>query len=301
MPDILRKPVAEFVGTFILVFFGCGVVMTYTLFSAQVGLGQIALVWGLAVMFAIYVVGAISGGHLNPAMTLAFAVHKQMPWKDVVPYWIGQFSGAFCAAAVLFVLFGPSMKAFEEARGLEPKSIITARCFGEYYSSPHAVAQRGIEQRREALRDAGTSEADVPLVSRTIWKDDENWAKPVPMRLAFLAEAIGTFFLAFIVFALIDPRNRARPAAYLTPVFVGLTIAILISIIAPLTQAGFNPARDFSPRLFAYLAGWGENAIPGPNGHGFWIVYIIGPCVGSVLGGLFYNKVIRPSHPELEE
>ena len=113
------------------------------------------------------------------------------------------------------------------------------------------------------------------------------------MHTAFVAEAIGTFFLAFIVFALIDPRNTARPASYLTPVFIGLTIAMLISVIAPLTQASFNPARDFAPRLFAFLAGWGSTAIPGPNGHGFWIVYMIAPCVGSVCGGFCYNRLNR--------
>ena len=269
----MHKLLAEFCGTFILVFFGCGVVHTATLYGAQVGLWQIAIVWGLAVMFGIYVAGAISGGHLNPAMTLAFAVHRQMPWKDVVPYWIGQFSGAFCAAALLFVLFSPSMTEFEKEQGLEPKSIITARCYGEYYSSPHTVAD---------------------------WQTSQDWAKKVPMHVAFVGEAVGTFFLAFIVFALIHPRNVARPTGPLTPVFVGLTIAMLISIIAPLTQAGFNPARDFSPRLFAYLAGWGSTAIPGPNGHGFWIVYIIAPCVGSVLGGFCYNFVIRRGLPAQE-
>jgi len=284
----MHKLLAEFCGTFILVFFGCGVVHTATLYGAQVGLGQIALVWGLAVMFGIYVCGAISGGHLNPAMTLAFAVHKQMPWRDVGPYWIGQFSGAFCAAAVLYVLFSPSIKAFEAAEGLDQKSIVTARCYGEYYSSPHEALKRDEDGK---IRERNTD--NTPILT-------EGWDKKVPIQVAFLAEVIGTFFLAFIVFALIDPRNGARPASYLTPVFVGLTIAMLISIIAPLTQAGFNPARDFAPRLFAFLAGWGNTAIPGPNGHGFWIVYIIGPCVGSVLGGLVYNKVIHPSHANPE-
>ena len=269
----MRKPLAEFCGTFILVFFGCGVVHTATLYDAQVGLWQIAVVWGFAVAFGIYVSGAISGGHLNPAMTLAFAVHRKLPWKNVVPYWTCQFSGAFCAAAVLYVLFSPSMKMFEQEQGLEPKSLVTARCYGEYYSSPHTVAD---------------------------WKNDRNWEKRVPMHLAFAAEVIGTFFLAFIVFALIDHRNHARPSAHLTPLFIGMTIAVLISVIAPLTQAGFNPARDFAPRLFAFLAGWGETAIPGPNGHGFWIVYIIAPCVGAVLGGFTYDRTIRPGLPAEE-
>jgi len=273
----MRKPLAEFVGTFILVFFGCGVVHTATLYGAQFGLWQIAVVWGFAVTFGIYVSGTISGGHLNPAMTLAFAVHRQMPLREVVPYWIGQFAGAFCAAALLFVLFLPTMETFEQKNGLAPKSIMTARCYGEYYSSPHEAA------------DSPETKID--------WQNNREWEKPVPMHVAFLGEALGTFLLAFIVFSLIDHRNHARPAAHLTPLFIGMTIAVLISVIAPLTQAGFNPARDFAPRLFAFLAGWGSTAIPGPNGHGFWIVYIIAPCVGSALGGFCYDRLVRPGLP----
>src|SRR5215469_3620859 len=166
MQKPFAKPLAEFFGTFILVFFGCGVVHTATLYSAQVGLWQIAVVWGLAVMFGIYVSGAVSGGHLNPAMTLAFAVHRQMPFRDIVPYWFGQFSGAFCAAALLYAMFSPSIKAFEEAEGLEPRSIVTARCYGEYYSSPHTVP-----------------DAD--------WQNHRHWEQKVPMYSAFLGEAVG--------------------------------------------------------------------------------------------------------------
>jgi glycerol uptake facilitator protein len=117
------------------------------------------------------------------------------------------------------------------------------------------------------------------------------------MHLAFLAELCGTALLALIVFALIDHRNAARPAAHLVPFFIGLTIAVLISVIAPLTQAGFNPARDFALRFFAFYAGWGSVAIPGPNGNGFWIVYIIAPLCGSVIGGGLYDWLIRPALP----
>ena len=253
-----------------LVFFGCGSVFTATLYDAQAGLWQIAIIWGLVIAFAIFITGSISGGHLNPAMTLVFAVRRRMAWREVVPYWTGQFAGAFCAAAFLFVLFSPSMKAFEEAQGLEPKSIVTARCFGEYYSSPHTAGD---------------------------WRSNRDWEKKVPMHLAFLAEMFGTAVLAFVVFALIDTRNPSRPAAHMKPLFIGLTISMLISVIAPLTQAGFNPARDFGPRLFAFFAGWSSTAIPGPNGIGFLTVYILAPCCGSVLGGLFYDKVIQPALP----
>ena len=115
---------------------------------------------------------------------------------------------------------------------------------------------------------------------------------------AFLAEFLGTAILALMVFALTDERNSATPQARLAPVFIGITVAILICVIAPLTQACFNPARDFGPRLFAYFAGWGDIAIPGPRGIGFLTVYILGPSAGAIFGGGLYLHLLRPCMPE---
>ncbi|WP_342464852.1 aquaporin [Solidesulfovibrio sp.] len=72
---------------------------------------------------------------------------------------------------------------------------------------------------------------------------------------AMATEAIGTAILVFFIFALTDMHNANRPNGSLFALFIDLTITILISVIAPITQAGFNPARDFGPRLFAWLAG----------------------------------------------
>ena len=281
-PTLFRKSLAEFIGTLMLVFFGVGSVHTATLCGAQVGLWQIAVVWGLVIAFAIFITGTVSGGHLNPAMTLAFAVRRGLPWREVVPYWIGQFAGAFCAAALLFALFGPMLKTYEDSKGVvrgEPGSVVTARCYGEYYSSPDSIPNK-----------------ETPW-TESAWQEQ---AKLVPHGIAFCAEMFGTAILALVVFALIDHRNHARPAAHMVPLFIGLTISMLISVLAPLTQAGFNPARDFGPRLFAYLAGWGGTAIPGPNGIGFLTVYVIAPFCGSVLGGTLYDWAIRPALPPEE-
>ena len=68
----------------------------------------------------------------------------------------------------------------------------------------------------------------------------------------------------------------------------------MISVIAPLTQAGLNPARDFGPRLFAYFAGWGPIAIPGPRG-GFFTVYILSPIIGGLIGAAGYEFLLRPA------
>lgn len=269
--SLLACCVAEAVGTFLLVFLGCGVVHAAVLAEAQRGLWQVAIVWGGGVMLAIYVVGGISGAHINPAITVALATWGRFSWGNVVPYIAGQLVGAMLAATALFFLYQPFLAKLEAKKGVvrgQPGSEITAMCYGEYFPPPGS--------------EAGGEEPHV-LVS-------------TPM--AFFAEVLGTMILALVVFALTDERNVAAPTANLAPAFIGLTVAVLISVIAPLTQACFNPARDFGPRLVAYFAGWGAVAIPGPRGLGFLTVYIIAPTVGAVLGGGLYLHLLRPHMPD---
>ncbi|MBI3966314.1 MAG: aquaporin [Chloroflexi bacterium] len=73
---------------------------------------------------------------------------------------------------------------------------------------------------------------------------------------------------------------------------IGFTVAILISVFAPLTQAGWNPARDLGPRIVAFALGWGPIAIPGPR----WevLVYVVGPLAGGPLGAWLYDRLLRP-------
>src|SRR5260370_8247472 len=72
---------AETVGTFLLVFFGCGAVHVAVLTGALAGLWQVAVVWAVAIMIAVYVVGGVSGAHINPAIPLALAVWGPSPWR----------------------------------------------------------------------------------------------------------------------------------------------------------------------------------------------------------------------------
>lgn len=105
---------------------------------------------------------------------------------------------------------------------------------------------------------------------------------------AFLVEAWGTALLAFVIFALTDPRNTAiggGNAKVAVPFMIGALVGVNLSLYAPITQAGWNPARDFGPRIVAAIAGWGDVAIAGPR-DGFW-VYILAPIVGAVCGGGF--------------
>src|SRR5271157_2971502 len=107
--------VGEFCGTFLLVFFGCGSVCASVTTGAQVGVFQVAIVWGLGIATAIHLCGSLSGAHLNPAVTLSLAVWAKFRWRLVMPYFVAQFLGAFAAAAVLYLLYGNAISTFETA------------------------------------------------------------------------------------------------------------------------------------------------------------------------------------------
>lgn len=105
----LKKYTAEFIGTFGLVFCGTGAVVVDEVSGGTVTHVGVAICFGLIVMAMIYAFGEISGAHLNPAVTLAFAVNKSFPFKNVIPYIISQLAGAVLASITLLLLF-PSSK-----------------------------------------------------------------------------------------------------------------------------------------------------------------------------------------------
>lgn len=264
---LLRECVAELIGTFLLVFFGTGAVFVAVLTGALQGLFSVAIVWGLVIALAIYATSAVSGTHINPAVTLALAVWRGFPKHKIPAYLLAQLLGAFLASALLLGLFSGVVRAFEQEHGIvrgEAGSEHTAMMFGEYFPNPGIL---------------GATPHDHAKVSQV---------------QAMTAEAFGTAVLVFLIFALTDPQNHNRPHATLLAPFIGLTITILVCVLAPLTQACFNPARDFGPRLVAYFAGWGAIAIPGPRG-GFFTVYILAPIVGALLGGGLYDLLLRPA------
>ncbi len=268
--------IAEIIGTFLLVFFGCGAVHVAVLTGELSGLFQVGMVWGIAIMLAIYVIGSISGAHINPAITVGLAFWNLFPWSRVAFYVLAQMIGAFIGAVSLYCLFSPMLAAKENSKGVvrgEPGSEITAMCYGEYFPNPGSLAggdePYDLEKHTE-LRS---------LVSEPI---------------ACFAEIMGTAILGLVVVAVTDPKNLDGPRNF-APVFIGLTVTALICVIAPLTQACFNPARDFAPRVFAYLAGWRSIALPGPSGTGFLTVYIVSPLLGAIIGIGLYQKVLGPS------
>lgn len=99
-PTVLAECLGEFLGTFILIIFGVGVV-AQVVASENGGPDSIHWAWGFGVTLGIYVAGRVSGAHLNPAVTLSLAIFRGFSWAKVLPYWIAQFLGAFVAALVV--------------------------------------------------------------------------------------------------------------------------------------------------------------------------------------------------------
>jgi aquaporin Z len=102
---MLRKLTAEFIGTFWLVFGGCGAALLAAGFP-EVGIGfvGVSLAFGLTVLTMAYAVGGISGGHFNPAVSLGLAIAGRFEWKDLIGYWIVQIVGGVAGAAVLYLV-----------------------------------------------------------------------------------------------------------------------------------------------------------------------------------------------------
>jgi glycerol uptake facilitator protein len=257
---------AEFLGTFVLIMFGDGVVATCVAGLSQSGRAQLAFGtadwilisfgWGLAVTFGVYVAGGVSGAHLNPAVTFAQALRRGFPWKKVPTYVVAQVAGAFVAAAVVYFNYRFAIGSFEHAEKITrgtSESVGTYSIFAtfpaEYFTS---------------------------------------WFGP------FMDQVIGTGLLVACIFAVIDEYN-APTKANMAPFIIGLiVVAIGISFGV---NAGYaiNPARDLGPRLFAWAQGWGKIAMPGDYGNVntyFWIP-IVGPLVGGAIGAFVYDFLIR--------
>src|SRR5207248_1975093 len=192
--------VGEILGTFLLVLVGTGSVACAVLTGALQGLWQVAVVWGFGVTIAIYCSAALSGAHLNPAVSLSFALLRSdhFPRSRLLPYWLAQLLGAICAGLAVLALFGPLLARFEVKEGLirgAPGSERAAMIFGQYFPNPAIF---------------GTGPGAEALVSPPG---------------ALLVEALGTAILVLVIFALTDPDNPAAPPRGLVPFFVGFTVA----------------------------------------------------------------------------
>ena len=253
---------AEFFGTFVLILFGCGSVAVAVVGLPGSGRQSVAFGpanwliiawgWGIGVVLAVYVCSGISGGHINPAVTLAFALRRKFPWWKVPGYWIAQVVGAFAAAAVVFAVYVAAINAFNQTNHISsrPQSLPTFAVFATF---PAQYFQG-------------------------------SWVGP------FVDQIVGTALLLAVIAALLDLRNSA-PAANMTPFIVGLVVVAIGLSFGTNAGYAINPARDLGPRIFTEIAGWGHLAFPGQYQwfNNYWWIPIAGPLIGGALGVVLYD------------
>jgi aquaporin Z len=105
MLRLSQKTLAEFLGTFAIIFLGCGSLMILERFPHVLGPTIVPIIFGVTVACMIYTMGHISGAHFNPAVTLAFTLTRHFPKSEILSYWLAQFLGGFFALLLLFVIF----------------------------------------------------------------------------------------------------------------------------------------------------------------------------------------------------
>ncbi|MHA6793105.1 MIP/aquaporin family protein [Pseudonocardia bannensis] len=125
--SLLGELSSEFAGTMILILFGTGVV-AQVVTSPDGSLGDhdsIAWAWGIGVTMGVYVAGRLSGAHINPAVTIAFAAYKGFPWRKVLPYIAAQFAGAFVASLIVRATYADAINKVDPGHTIKTQGIFS--------------------------------------------------------------------------------------------------------------------------------------------------------------------------------
>lgn len=255
---------AEFFGTFMLLLLGDGSVALAVVglpgsgrqVSAFGPANWLIIIWGwgFAVVFGVYVAGGVSGAHINPAVTLGFALRRGFAWVKVIPYWFAQVAGAFCGALLVYAVYMSAINWYNTTHHLtKPDSLPTFSIFATF-PAPYFHG---------------------------------SWVGP------FVDQVVGTGILVALIAALIDKRNQA-PKGNVSALLIGMVVTVIGVSYGVNAGYAINPARDLGPRIFAWAFGWGKLAFSGDVGvfTNYWWIPIAGPIAGGLIGILLYDFFI---------
>jgi len=212
-PSLLARAGAEVLGTFILVLLGAGAAIFTSLLAPSGSVLTTCLAFGLGATAALVVVGHVSGGHVNPAVTLGAALAGRLRWVDVPVYWVAQVLGATLAGAVLLAVVPGSLAA---ALGRESSAAVYSAGANGY----------GV--------NVGLGAASAGAVEITL-------------QSALIVELVCTLVLVAVVLAVTSPRATSS----LTPLWVGVALAGTLLVATPFTGGSVNPARSLGIAFFA--------------------------------------------------
>ncbi|KAF9011828.1 aquaporin-like protein [Cyathus striatus] len=244
--QMIREPMAEFLGVAILIIFGAGVDCQVVLSGNEGNYLSISFGWAVGTAMGVWASGGISGGHINPAVTLALATWRGFPWKKVPIYIFAQLMGGLAGGALVYANYFHAIDIFEGGQGIRTQA--TASLFSTY-----------------AL-DYMTAVS------------------------CFFSEFLATAVLMIMVLAVGDKNNTPTPSG-LAPLFLFLLILGLGASLGMQTAYALNPARDFGPRLFLSMAGYGKAVYTYRSHYWIWCP-ILGPFLGAQAGTVFYDMFL---------
>ncbi|GAA5888183.1 hypothetical protein JCM6882_000312 [Rhodosporidiobolus microsporus] len=248
----LREPLAEFLGTMVLIVIGIGSDCQTKISENAMGDYQsMNWSWGFAVMTSIYIAGGVSGGHTNPSVTIVLALFRGFPWKLVPRYIIAQIAGAFCGA---LIIYGNYRRAIIEYDG-EKNIVATAT----------ANASAPLFITAPATQVGGTVEG-------------------------FCQEVLASGILTIAVLALGD-ENNAPPGAGLGAIVLGFIVVAIGMSNGWISGYAINIARDLGPRLALWSLGYGVK-LWHHNDWWWLSGAICGPIVGGIAGAFAYDACI---------
>src|SRR3954449_5661075 len=257
-PTLLQRLLAEFFGTFVLVFGGCGSAVLAAIFlepdHTQVGVGflGVSLAFGLAVLTMAYAFGHVSGGHFNPAVTLGLAAGRRFAWRDAPAsllalaavrrfvwrappaYIITQVVAAIVAATVLFVV---------------------------------ASGKDGFSAKESGFASNGYGDRSPGGYS---------------LLAGFVIELVLSALFLVVILGVTDTR---APKGF-APLAIGLTLTLIHLVSIPVTNTSVNPARSIGPALFAGGAAIAQ----------LWL-FILAPLAGGALAGFVYTYLLAKRLP----
>ena len=246
--DIGRSAMAEFFGTLVLVLIITSVCAQNVLPKSGLGNALIGVNVGVAcgIAFGIALCMRISGGHINPAVTLAFLVLGAIKPIKAFAYMVAQVLGAFFGAALTYFLYNDAINVFDAGTRRVEGLKATAHIFASYPGA-HLGWMGGL-----------------------------------------FDQILGTAVFVLIVVHTVDRRNHYP--TWVRPFIMGLGFLMIGTAFCFNAGYPLNPARDFGPRLFTLVWGWGGKTFSF-NDYGWFWIPILGPLIGGVLGGLLYNFI----------